>query len=400
MANRFLGSYAEILSHRGTGGFVIAGWFGRISRSTTGIATILLVASYTGSYALAGAVSGAIIVGIGVGGPLWSRAMDARGQTAVLPLGLIASVLTSTSLALAVVLGAPHVTWFVLAFLVGLASLDFGTLVRARWASTLERPDHRHTSLALESVNDELTYVIGPPMVTLLAAVAGPLVGFATGIAITIAGGIALLLQPRTAPAVMVREPAHRRGGFIPRGVLLVLPVYAGIGLVFGAIDVSSVAIARQAGAPVLAGIIVACFSIGSVIAGIIFGPISGSWAPRRRVLVTSLAYLVVVPALLLPGSIPALAAVIFAAGLVTTPLLISSTSYIQSSTQSHRLTEALAWPSIGLSIGVTLGATATGLVIDALDGYSGFLVAAGGALVVGISGLVGALVSRPERGV
>ncbi|MCU1514385.1 MAG: Major facilitator superfamily 1, partial [Microbacteriaceae bacterium] len=92
MGFRLFGAYADILSNPGTVRFVVAGWFGRISRSTTGIATILLVASYTNSYALAGAVAGAIVIGVGVAGPLWSRALDARGQTAVLPISLVAAV--------------------------------------------------------------------------------------------------------------------------------------------------------------------------------------------------------------------------------------------------------------------------------------------------------------------
>jgi predicted MFS family arabinose efflux permease len=396
MAVRFLGSYSDILRIRGTVRFVVAGWFGRLSRSTTSISTVLLVSDVTGSYALAGAVSGAIVVGVAVSSPLWSRAIDSRGQTRVVPFSLVSSVVAASVFVLAVVLGAPTWTWFVAAFFVGATALDYGTLVRARWSAILNQPEQRHASLALESVSDESVYVIGPPLVTFLAAVAGPLTGFGAGIAITIAGGIALLLQPATAPPVALRGIERpKRVGILPAAVLGVLPIYAGIGLLFASVDVTAVSVARADGQPFLAGVIVACFSVGSVIAAFLFGPLSARWRPERRVLLAALAFAIIVPTLLLVRSIPVLAVLVFFAGLVTSPVLISAISLIQTRTEPHRLTEALTWPSIGLSIGLTIGASLTGVVIDAGTAYSGYRIAVLGAVVVGVFGIVGALTSR-----
>ncbi|MCU1513163.1 MAG: arabinose efflux permease family protein, partial [Microbacteriaceae bacterium] len=190
---------------------------------------------------------------------------------------------------------------------------------------------------------------------------------------------------------------SHGRGRLLPRGVLPVLPLYLGIGLVFAAVDVSAVAVAKSIDAPVLAGLLVAGFAAGSVVGGLLFGPISAHWAPARRVLAAGLAFAVVVPFLLLPTVTPVLAIVMFAAGLVTAPVLIASSSFIESSTERHRLTEALTWPSIGLSAGVTVGATLAGIRIDADGPYSGFLLAAVGAAVVGVGAIVGALLRRTK---
>ena len=388
MGNRLLGSYAEILSFRGVKGFVVAGWLGRLSRSTTGIATVLLVSSVTGSFAVAGAVSAAIVVGSGLAGPLWSRLVDARGQTAVLPIALLAFLSSAVGFASVVLAEGPRWSWFLCAFLVGFTSLDFGSLARARWSAALESPAHRHHALALESVNDELVFVVGPPVVVLLASVAAPVAGFATGVAVTLAGGVALLLQTTTSPRVAPRERSRRRGGPVPAGVLAVLPVYLGVGLVFASIDVSSVAVGRELGSTPVTGLVVACLAVGSVVAGIVFGPLSAAWSPRRRVLVSTAAYAVVIPALLLPREAIGLSIAVFAAGLVTTPVLISGMSFIESRTDRGRLTEALSWPSIGTSAGITVGSALTGLTIDVLGAFPGLLIAAAGALVVGAAGL------------
>lgn len=396
MALRLFGSYSDILRRPGTSRFVIAGWLGRVSRSTTGITSVLLVSQVTGSFALAGAVAGAIVVGIALSSPLWSRAIDSRGQTGVVPLSLVASVVTAVLFALAIVLNAPVWTWFVAAFAVGATSLDYGTLVRARWSAMLSSPAERHTSLALESVSDESIYVIGPPAVIFLAALAGPLAGFAAGVAISVAGGISLVLQTATAPPIITRDVERpKSSGWLPTAVLGVLPIYAGIGLLFASVDVTAVSVANAAHAPFLAGIIVASFAVGSVVAAFVYGPMSAKWHPGRRVLLASLTFALVVPLLLLVHSIPLLTVVSLAAGLVTSPVLVAAISLIQTRTEPHRLTEALTWPSIGLSFGLTIGAALAGIAIDRWTPFDGYLVAALGAIIVGVFGVTGALASR-----
>jgi predicted MFS family arabinose efflux permease len=405
MAIRLLGSYTDILKYPGTVAFSTAGFFGRVSRSTAGIATVLLVAGVTGSYTLAGLVSGAIIVGIAVGGPLWSRAVDASGQLAVLPIGLAASALSAVALGTVVLVGAPEWSWFGAAFLVGLTSIDMGSLARARWSGILSKPSQRHTALALESVNDELVFVIGPPVVTVLATTLGPVYGFATGIAVGILGGAALLLLRSTAPrpssatpdAGAQRTSAAPRRARLPGVVLGILPMYFGVGLVFGSVDLSAISISTFAGQQATAGLILAVLAVGSVVAGIAFGPLSASWPAGRRVLVTGIAYALVIPWIVLIRDLGTLAVVVFLAGLVTAPVLISGISLIEARVDRRRLTEAMSWPSVGLAVGVTVGSAVAGALIDSGTAYSGMTVTAAGAVVTGIAGVVVSLTGGRE---
>lgn len=400
MAIRVFGSYADILKHQGTGSFVIAGALGRLSRATSGIGTILLVVGVTHSYALAGSVAAAIVIGMAAVTALWSRAMDSRGQLAVLPYSIAASILSGAALLLVVVLDAPTWTWFVAAFLVGAGSLDMGTLVRARWANVLTVPGQRHTALALESVNDELIFVIGPPLVTILATLINPVVGFSVGVGISVIGGISLLLQRSTAPIKANHadaRPVH--GGLLPHGVLGVMPLHLGVGIVFGAIDITAVGVARAHGQDWIAGIILAGFALGSVVSGLIFGPLSVHWSPRRRVLIAAVAYAIGVPLMVLVSSIWVLIPVVFIGGIVTTPMLIAGISLIEGATERHRLTEALTWPAVSLAVGVTLGAAVAGFVIDAANSWAGFWVTTAGALLVGGYGLISAFLRFLRRG-
>ncbi|MCU1534521.1 MAG: hypothetical protein JWR53_1002 [Glaciihabitans sp.] len=397
--NRVFGTYTLILSRDSSWRFSVAGWFARLVRSTSGISTILLVVSYTHSYAIAGAVGAAIVLGIGVASTLWSRATDRFGQARVLPVAIVTLALASTLLVVVVVTGAPRATWFIAAFVLGAVSLDSGSLVRARWAGILTDAGERHNALALESVGDELSFVIGPPLVTVLATVVNPVLGFAVGVGITIAGQVALLAQRSTTPPVVraAAEPFSLRT-LLPRGVLPVLPIYLGVGVTFGALDVTSVAVGRSVGTPALAGLLVGAYSLGSVIAGIAFGPLSARWRASTRMLSTAIAFALVIPVLMLFTNAGVLAAFIVLGGLVTSPVLISGASFIQDQVESHRLTEALAWPAVGLSAGVVLGSAVSGILIDDGTAYSGFLITTAGGAIVGLAGVASALVLRSFR--
>lgn len=420
--------YRRIFAVRGSAAFFAAGWIGRIPRSTLSLGSVLLIAGVTGAYTLAAAVAAAIVVGVAVFGPLWSRGMDRLGQRRILIVTVSASTVSGFALLAVVLAGAPEWTWFVAAFLVGATSVDIGSATRARWSALLPAGEARHTALSLESVADESVFVIGPPLVTVLAAAVNPVLGFAVGLLLGVIGGAALVLLRRTTPAVH-REPApaaaahpepvpgevapagagrrlhgvHRIRRLVrplPRGVVVLLPVFLGVGVVFGSLDLTAVGVSEAEGVPAAAGFLLAMFALGSVVSGLVFGARGSRVRPAAMVAGSAVAYGIVVPLAVLVPSLPALGAALLVAGGATTPLLISAMALVESRVERARLTEGLAWPSTAMSIGVTAGSALAGILIDASAARSGFLVTAAGASAVGIAGLVGVvtLLSRRRR--
>lgn len=388
--------YLDILAVPGAWRFSLAAWFGRILRSTAGIGAILLVAGRSDNYALAGLVSGAVVIGAAASSTVWSRMADSRGQRAVLPVAIAASTLSAVALLAAVELGAPAWTWFVTAFLVGASSIDAGSLARARWVHLLPAANQRHTALALESVGDEFTFVIGPPLVTVLAGLVSPAFGFGVGVAVTVLGLAALLVQRSTEPKPTPVSSAGR--AWLPAGVLGLLPAYVGVGLVFGAVDLTAVGVAGAAGQPAIAGLLLAVFAVGSVASGFVFGALSAHWRPLRRLVIASMAFTIVTPFFLLVREVPWLAVVSLCAGLVTTPVLISGASLIETIVDRATITAAMAWPNVALSIGVTIGASLSGQAIDRDGAFAGLWVPVAAGAVVAVSGLLNAVVRSRRR--
>ena len=285
--------YARLFAVPGSAAFSVAGWVGRLPAPMLGLGAVFLVEGATGSYGLAGAVSGTLALAYGVAGPQWARAMDRRGQAAALRWAMGAFLVTGIAFVTAVVAGGPAWSWFVLAAAVGSTGPNIGSLVRARWSAVLD-PAARQTAFAFEAVVDEVVFVVGPPLVTVLATLLAPPVGFLTGVVLGVGGGLWLASQRATEPPVHrvdAAAPARRWSSVLTPTLLVVVVTYLAVGALFGAIDVVVVGFAEAEGAPALSGAALAVFAGGSLVAGLVYGLVRLPGTLAARFVGTAVAF-------------------------------------------------------------------------------------------------------------
>jgi MFS family permease len=361
-----------------------------------GLGAVLLVEGETGSYALAGAVSGVLALAYGIAGPQWGRAMDRRGQGRVLRLAMGGFAVAGVAFVVAVVAGAPTWTWFVLAAVAGASGPNIGSLIRARWSAALER-DGRQTAYAFEAVADEVTFVLGPPLVTLLATLIAPPVGFLTGIVSGVLGGLWLAAQRDTEPPPqpLDADGRRRRGRVLTPPLLLVVVAYVAVGGLFGSLDVVVVGFAEAEGSPALSGLALAVFALGSMLAGLAYGLARLPGTLVARFVCTAVAFGAAAQLLWGVGSLPVLVGCGFVAGLTIAPVLVSGTSLVESRVSPGVLTESLAWTITGLTIGVTAGSALAGAAVDSWGARDAFAVPALAAALAALLALAGAPLLR-----
>nr|WP_204262217.1 MFS transporter [Blastococcus saxobsidens] len=394
-----MGPYRQLFTVPGASAFSLAAWLGRFPAPMLGLGAVLLVEGESGSYALAGAVSGTLALAFAVAGPQWARLMDRRGQGVVLRVALTATLLTGTAFVAAVVGGAPRWSWFLLAAATGLSSPNIGSLVRARWSAVLD-PAGRQTAYAFEAVVDEVVFVLGPPLVTLLATLIAPPVGFLTGIALGVAGGWWLAAQRDTEPPLHPVDPLapKRRRSVLTPTLLVVVVTYVAVGTVFGAIDVVVVGFAEEQGAHALSGLVLAVFALGSLFAGLVYGLARLPGTLVTRFVATAVAFGLAAQLLWGVGSLPVLIGCGFLAGLTIAPVLVSGTSLVESRVAPGVLTESLAWTITGLTLGVTAGSALAGAAVDAWGAEAAFAVPAGAAALAGLLALGGTALIGERR--
>jgi 8-oxo-dGTP pyrophosphatase MutT (NUDIX family) len=388
-------SYREALAVPGALGFTSAGVLARLPISMLGIGIVLLVESSSGSYGLAGAVSGTFGLVQALASPRLARAVDRFGQARVM-LPAIAVHLTGLALLLIFAgVGAPDWLIFAAAILAGASFGSLGALVRARWSFVLSRGEHDpkllDTAYSLESVLDEVVYVSGPLLITLLAVQLSPTVGLITAAAAVGIGGTLLMSQRGTEP--VASGPGKQVGGNVLRdpGMIVLVLAMTCVGAIFGSIEVLVVAFADEHHQLGVAGSVLACFAFGSLLAGLVYGTIQWQASAGRR-----FRYAVVVLAaglspVLLVRNLLELAVVAFVAGFAVSPMLISGMALVRDIVDATRLTEGLTWVASSIGIGVSAGAAIAGAVVDAIGARHGFVVpvasGASGAVIVLIGG-------------
>lgn len=393
--------YAAVLRGHGTAVPLVASVVGRLSLGMTTLALLLLVRDSTGSYASAGLVSAAYALAFGVFGPSRARAADRRGPVrallltaAVHPVGLVGLVLLAAA-------DAPTWALVPLAVLGGATVPPHGPVMRALWGSLLVGP-LRATAYSLESVVVELCFVLGPLLTALLAATVDP------GAAVLAAAGLAVLgaLWMVSTPAVRAVVPQERSTGsrFGPLSspaVRALLLTVAGIGAGFGAIEVALPAYVEGEGArPAAAGVLLAVWSVGSIVGGLVYGGLHLATPPRRQlpVLVAALALGTFLP-LLATGAV-AMGLALFAYGLAIAPFSACNSVLLGEAAPPGTTTEAFAWNSSMIFGGAAFGSALAGVLVERSGPWAGFAVTAAAgvlSLVAAVSGLARLRGSEPS---
>ncbi|MGE8413715.1 MAG: MFS transporter [Pseudomonas sp.] len=375
--------YRELFKAPGSRAFVLAGMIARMPISMTGIGLITMLAQLHGGYALAGSVAATFALATAFCAPQVSRLVDRFGQGRVLPLAAGLGGGALLALLLCTRLQAPYWTLFVCAALAGCMP-SMSAMVRARWTELYRGQPQLQTAYALESVLDEVCFIVGPPISVGLSVglfpEAGPLVAL-----LMLALGVALfVVQKSTEPPVHPHDEQH--SGSIIRSVQirLLLLLMTAMGVIVGVVDVVSVAFAQQQGQPAAASIVLSMYAAGSCLAGIAFGALKLSTPLPRLFMYSGIATALTTLPLLLAGNILGLSLAVFVAGLFFSPTLIVAMALVERIVPPAKLTEGLTWLVTGLGVGVALGAAGAGGLVDQFGAPSGFWLAlAGGAVVL-----------------
>ena len=368
-----LNAYRQVLADPRARAFTTAGLVARLPMSMTGIGIVLLVSLTTGSFGRAGLVTAVGTVTGAIAAPLWGRVIDRIGQARVLVTAALVNTASMTLLIISVLQGWPLAISLLAAVGVGVGFSSAGSCVRARWSHRLKESPLLNTAFAVEAVFDEVVFIVGPVLVTLLATAWHPALGVGVAAALGLIGALALAAQRDTQPPpqpTSSRKPRAR----MPIGTLLAISLACfALGGVFGGMEVAVVAFAQEADVLGLTGVILMCWAAGSLLSGVVTGTITWRASPARRFRIGSVALalsLVPLPFVDQPIVIAGLLAI---SGIAIAPTLIASVAVTQESVQPNRLTEALGWTSTGLASGVAAGAAGIGWLIDYSDSTAGF---------------------------
>ena len=354
-------NYVNILRKPGAFKFSATGLLARMPMSMVSISSLLAIQSEYHSYTLAGQVSAVTLIAFACTAPWLARRVDIYGQRFMIPF-IMASCLAMVG------------------EIAGGTSGSMGALVRARWSNLLETPDEIHTAFALEAAMDEVAFIVGPILATML--VTNPPLPVTSGLIVAVTaqavGSLWFLSQRATEPPAKGRAAAQEQAGqshVLRNGALVVTALTCLVlGGLFGANDVAIVASATEHGHKNLSGAILACFSTGSLVAALIHGSRQWHWPLQRQFVVGVTVLALGASTLIFAPNLWFVAVAAAITGMAIAPTFTTANQIVQHSVADNQITEGLTWLSTTINVGVSVGTFLAGLAIDNSGAHGGFL--------------------------
>jgi len=381
-----LGAYGNLLRTPHALPMVAVGFIGRLPLSMVGLGCLLVVEDYTGSYALGGAVAATGAVTTSVIGPVLGRAADAFGQRRVLLPILGVFVVAGATFLWAVREDQPRWIMFGAAGIAGACIPPVSSMLRTRWTYLLRGSTRLPTALAFESVLDEFTFIIGPVLVTFLSTTGHTTSGVVTAFVFATVGGLLFAAQRKTEPppggAHIQRGPSAMR---IP-GLRVLCVVGFAIGGVLGDLQVSLVAFSDEQGAYSLSGVLIAALAVGSMTSGILWGALHFQTSLHARLINILVGLTLLSIPLVMIGDIGLMVIAVGLFGFAISPSLITCFTLVEKLVPKSIVTEGFTWVGTAVGLGVAVGASSSGLLVETFGASQSFLVATVLALIAALT--------------
>lgn len=358
-----------VLPRLAGGWFLLVAAFARLPVAMMPIGVMLLVTTTTGSVAQGGFATSAAALGTALLAPLQGRLADRLGQRPVL---LVAAALSSAALVaitLAAVYGWPLPVLLAACAAAGGTAPQVGPLARVRWLSLTDaRPGPMSAAMSWESTVDELTFVLGPALVGIVASFA-PAATLPVAAGLVIVFGTAFALHPTATPA-LARGPGIAE----PAGVLTVLRAVlaptlgmVALGSFFGSSQAAVTGVATALDQPGSAGLLYAVMGLGSAVTALAVVALPARITTRMRWFVGGTGMAVVMAATLSVTTAWPTALALLLTGLFIGPAIVTLFSVTSEMAPPGAASTAMTLLVAANVVGVAVGAAVGGQTVETL---------------------------------
>lgn len=355
----------ELLAVRAWRRWTLASFLARLPISMGVLGLILAGEHATGSIATGAHLAGAMMFTAGLLGPWRGARMDRREMRRALQESSLVLAAAFAALAVAVAVKAPTVLLFVPAVGAGVGLAGMWGGFRALLLVVVT-PDQLRQAHYVESLMVEVTYLLGPLAIGVIAALTNVVVGIAAMAAFALSAAVALkgvaLLEPR----YVQREGAPWRNPAI--AVIYGFAFCLGFG--FGSIESNVAARMEPYGLdPDRAGVFLALLGLGSCIGGIVVSirPLRSS-DPARLAALLMFAFAAMVVPSALAGDAPMFAITLLFASVALVPLNGLGAAELEHRMRPGQRAEAFSWFIAATMMGGGIGSALSGTLAREID--------------------------------
>lgn len=368
-----MSTYGSLLKTPGVARIIAAQLAARFPNGMLSLAYLMHIERIHHSYGAAGLVLAALCVGQAIAGPLTSRWMGAWGMRRVITLTTIVCACSMATIAL---FELPVPAYMVIGFIGGLSTPPIQSAVRTIYPKLVN--SRQLTALfSLDASAQEIIWVVGPVITTFVAVQISTTLAVLLACAFLVGGGAWFILSPEVG---RVRIPrSKRRLGVVLRKRAVLLSTITGFLLVGACTATEAAVIATYGDSGPQAGVILAIFSVGSLVGGLALGHLPVSpWSMARRMFAIFVGMALALASL----EFWWIALALFIAGIGIAPALAVMFAIVSSTVKFSETAEAYGWIGTGQLIGAALGSAVAGFLIDASGATGGYWAAVAFALL------------------
>jgi MFS family permease len=342
-----------------------------------GVSMVIFVHARTGSFGIAGLITGVYTLAFALAGPVLGRQVDRRGPRVVLaPAALVCALALGTVVAIGE--GSAATVPLALAAAVAGGSVPpVSGVLRRTWPELIPRRD-LHTAYLFDAVLIEVVFVCGPLLTGLLAAAVSPAAPLLVSAGFVLLGTAWFLLVPvvrgeRPGP----REHHHPAGALTSATIRYITLAGLPIGASFGALDVSLPAFGAAHGSSALGGLFIASLSVGSILGAAAVSALGARIGDLRQASLRLTVYqpLVIVPLLLAPGP-AALVPLALLAGSFAAPMITVRSRIAELTMPPGTGTETFTWLLLTVMVGASASSAIAGPLVEASTWRAGVILA------------------------
>jgi len=356
-------SYKQLFQLTGAKRLIFFGFLGRAPYSMLQVGMVIFGNFKTDSYAIGGAMAAGFSISNAVVQPLNGRLVDKYGQKAVV-FFLLTLFLISTS-AISFFNFELNVIYVLLSILIGISVPNIGVYTRRNWKLITQKKDNQKVQ-AIESAIDELNFLVGPSVFAIISKLFNPVIALFIAVISSTVGTVGVVFYKNLQDKLNNNKRVFNKNKiWLTKEKILFLITLIFVGACLSSISVYIVAkedIENLSNLTAIYYLLNGATALNVALAyGYIFKNKISLVNYNKTLLLLSLSVITY----FLFNEISYLYLSAIFAGFGIGPIFLLANSYVSNTTEQDVLTEAFSWLGSSVGIGLAVGSTLFGYLIE-----------------------------------
>ena len=356
-------SYKQLFQLTGAKRLIFFGFLGRAPYSMLQVGMVIFGNFKTDSYAIGGAMAAGFSISNAVVQPLNGRLVDKYGQKVVVSF-LLTLFLISTS-AISFFNFELNVIYVLLSILIGISVPNIGVYTRRNWKLITQKKDNQKVQ-AIESAIDELNFLVGPSVFAIISKLFNPVIALFIAVISSTVGTVGVVFYKNLQDKLNNNKRVFNKNKiWLTKEKILFLITLIFVGACLSSISVYIVAkedIENLSNLTAIYYLLNGATALNVALAyGYIFKNKISLVNYNKTLLLLSLSVITY----FLFNEISYLYLSAIFAGFGIGPIFLLANSYVSNTTEQDVLTEAFSWLGSSVGIGLAVGSTLFGYLIE-----------------------------------